>query len=222
MVVVVPVEARHCGRARFLHHRFQRDVVLGRDFAAILVFRRRCHRAITFGKFHLDTAPSRFDLANLAPKLEARHRMKSHPDGRGLREQHLRKRIAFGGLREHRDRDRGAALLHDGRGQRHVASAGAEQPLHHMIIDLRIEVVDVGRDFEELIGVQSAALAPNHDAQHVGAILVFARARAIADLLDFEIQRHRRGATERAKDRRAGRRYHFSGTVAHSHRESRE
>src|SRR5580700_2125056 len=102
-VMVVPIETGHRGGAGLLHHGFQRHVVRGGDFAAILIFGRRRHRAVALGKFHLDAAPSRINFANLAAKLQARYWMKPHPDGRGLREEHLRERVAPGSFGEHRD-----------------------------------------------------------------------------------------------------------------------
>src|ERR1700693_3099635 len=81
IVMVVMMEARHRGSVRFFHHGFQRDVLRSRDPAAVVVLGRRGDGSVSFGKFHLDTAPSRFDLANLAPQLEPRDRMKSNADG---------------------------------------------------------------------------------------------------------------------------------------------
>src|SRR5579872_507861 len=103
-------ETRSGGRAGFLHHGLQRDVVLGRDSSAVVVFGGRGDRAVALGKFHFDTTPSRLDLANLAAQLEPRDRMKTHADSRGLREQHLGERIAARRLGQDRNRDGGTAL----------------------------------------------------------------------------------------------------------------
>ena len=120
--------------------------------------------------------------------------MKSQSDGRGFGEDQLR------------DRGRASAASAS------TASVTAGRPFFmivgvsvtsrapaanrrstHVVVDLRIEVVDIGGDFDQVVGVEGGALATDHQAQHVGPIGEVLGAGAIADALDFEIRSRRPG-----------------------------
>src|SRR5271155_6102610 len=91
-----------------------------------------------------------------------------------------------------------------------------------MVVDLRIEVVDIGLNLKQIVGCQSASSPSEEDSQHIGPIAEGLGAGAVTDPLDLKIERYGRRRRQRLEYRRASRRDHLGLTVAESYREAAE
>src|ERR1700693_5144876 len=146
--------------------------------------------------------------------------MVPQPDGRSFSEEYGCDLLARRWLGEHGDCHGWTALFHDRRRQGNVARTGLKQTLYHVVVYLRIEVVDIGFDFDQLVGFVGLRALAEHQTQHVRPIGELLAARAIAYALDAEAHRRRRRDRERAQDSGAGRCDHLRGAVTHPNRET--
>ena len=121
------------------------------------------------------------------------------------------------GCRQHAQRRPRPALLHHHRLEKRVARAGLQQPLEHVLVDLRIRVVDRRLEHHDLVRGERGHRIADHDAQQVRAVGEGAIARAVADRGEPE-RRRRVGPPECRDDRGAGRRDQLAFAVAGAHR----
>src|ERR1700675_4405597 len=91
-----------------------------------------------------------------------------------------------------------------------------------MAVNLRVEVVDIRADFDQLIGREIGALAPDNYPQYVRPIGEVLGTSAVTNALDFIARPLRRRTRERLQNSRAGGSNHLGRSVAEAHREAGE
>src|SRR5581483_9735014 len=159
---------------------------------------------------HRDSAPPRLDLDRVARQDALADGRGSHAERSGLPKQDRFHGLGLPGRAEHSDRGRRPTLLHDDRREPCVLRARLEEPVEHVLVQLRAEIVDVGLE-EDLVrlgwgrGVLAGRRGLAHqDAEDVRELEPMGPG-AVADGLNA----HRRDLTEsvgrRRQDRRARR-----------------
>ncbi len=77
----------------------------------------------------------------------------SRAQSRGFLEQDLQHRIGVIARGQTTQHHTGPASFHNGRNQGDIHRADCKQPLHHMLIRLRIEVIEIRFDLRNMIGL---------------------------------------------------------------------
>src|SRR6202030_4700815 len=99
------------------------------------------------------------------------------------------------------------------------ASTRGEQTVAQMTIDLRVQVVDIGGNFYQVVSRKIGGLMSDNYPQHVGPVGEIFGSGAIANTLDFVCGHRRRRTCERLQDRRSSGSNHLGRPVAKAHRE---
>ena len=113
-----------------------------------------------------------------------------------------REPLAIRRRREHAEQRRRAALLHDHRDEERVARARGEQPLEHVLVELRAHVVDRRLEHDDVVGARRPPTgSPTTMRSRFGRSSSTRSPRAVADRGDAQLG-HRLRARERRDDRR--------------------
>src|SRR5437868_7929632 len=108
--MMMMLQHRECGDARFLHHVSQRDAGGCGDAAAVVILRRGVFDIGAVRDLDSNLAPLCLDFPDLAAKFETRHRMEPQADCGSLREQHTCDFLAARRFRDHPKRHCGTAF----------------------------------------------------------------------------------------------------------------
>ena len=80
------------------------------------------------------------------------HLLQADPECGRLGQHDSRHRLSLPRRRERRQYNPGAAPLHDDRCERDIHRTGGKQPVHHRLVSLRIQIIQVRLDLNDPLG----------------------------------------------------------------------